>query len=253
MFLDLLAKDRQSGVQGQEQLKFRNVYERLMRRIFAMESIRVVASTLSTSTQEDLRLAFKPDVVICDESGQCLEGDHIIALTKNAETVRAVILLGDPDQLPPTVTSEGQQNEGAQYLKRSLMARLRDCGYPSTLLNVNYRNHTQILALYNRLIYQDRLIADSITSQSERVGDTWDEFTRKRHHFRGQGFAGVRRLFISVIGDAKKEEHGTSFENQSQAMVIRHLFAELYSFRTTVGQSIRAEDVMIISPYKAQR
>ncbi|GLI81917.1 hypothetical protein PoHVEF18_010312 [Penicillium ochrochloron] len=253
IFLELLEKDRKSGVQGQEQIQFRSAYEHLMRQIFALKSIRVVASTLSTSAQEDLRLAFKPDVVVCDESGQCLEGDHMIPFTKNAETVRAVILLGDPDQLPPTVTSEGQQNEGAQYLKRSLMARLCECGYPSTLLNINYRNHPQILALFNRQIYKGKLAASSITSQPERVGDTWDEFTRKRHHFYGQDLAGIRRLFISVIGYAKKEEHGTSFENLSQAVVIRDLLAELYSFKSAAGEKISAEDVMVISPYKAQR
>lgn len=38
-----------------------------------------------------------------------------------------------------------------------------------------------------------------------------------------------------------------------QARVIRDVLAELYSFSTAKGESIRAEDVMIISPYKAQR
>lgn len=85
------------------------------------------------------------------------------------------------------------------------------------------------------------------------MGDTWDEFTSKRHHFHGQLLAGVRRLFISVIGTDTREEHGTSFQNVSQAVVIRDVLAELYSFSTAGGQSIRAEDVMIISPYKSQR
>ncbi|OOQ87567.1 hypothetical protein PEBR_15610 [Penicillium brasilianum] len=102
-------------------------------------------------------------------------------------------------------------------------------------------------------IYKGKLRPGPSNSEPERVGDTWDEFTSKRHHFHGQFLAGVRRLFISVIGNATREEHGTSFENVSQAVVIRDLLAELYSFTTAGGQSIRAEDVMIISPYKAQR
>lgn len=235
IFLSLLEKDRVSGVQGQEEIQFREAYDRLMQRVFSMGNIRVVATTLSNSAQEALRLTFHPDVVICDESGQCLEGDHMIPLTKNADYVRAVILLGDPDQLPPTVTSEGQLNEGAQYLKRSLMARLLECCYPSTLLNVNYRNHPQILELFNRTIYKGKLRPGPSNSEPERVGDTWDEFTRKRHHFHGQLLAGVRRLFFSVIGTATREEHGTSFENVSQAVVIRDVLAELYSFTTAGG------------------
>lgn len=72
-------------------------------------------------------------------------------------------------------------------------------------------------------------------------------------HFHGQGLADIRRLSISVIGAAKKKDHGTSFESQPKAVVIRDLLAELYSFRTAAGQSTSAENVMIISPYKAQR
>jgi hypothetical protein len=54
IFLELLEKDRKSGVQGQEQIKFRSAYEHLMRQVFAMKSIRVVASTLSTSANSHL-------------------------------------------------------------------------------------------------------------------------------------------------------------------------------------------------------
>ncbi|CEJ54735.1 hypothetical protein PMG11_01030 [Penicillium brasilianum] len=135
----------------------------------------------------------------------------------------------------------------------SLMARLLECGYPSTLLSVNYRNHPQILELFNSTIYKGTLRPGPSNSEPERVRDTWDDFTSKRHHFHGQFLAGVRRLFISVIGNATREEHGTSFENVLQAAVIQDLLAELYSFTTAGDQSIRAGDVMIISPYKVQR
>ena len=54
---------------------------------------------------------FKPDIVICDESGQCLEEDHMIPLAKNAKIVRAIILLRKPDQVPLTITLEGERNK----------------------------------------------------------------------------------------------------------------------------------------------
>jgi superfamily I DNA and/or RNA helicase len=102
------------------------------------------------------------------------------------------------------------------------------------LLSVNYRNHPQIIELFNRNIYKGKLRPGPSNSEPERVGDTWDEFTSKRHHFHGQVLAGVRRLFVSVIGTATREKQGTSFENVSQAVVIRDVLAELYSF-TTAG------------------
>ncbi|PLB33699.1 uncharacterized protein BDW47DRAFT_113472 [Aspergillus candidus] len=67
--------------------------------------------------------------------------------------MRGVVLIGDPQQLPPTVILENGTNEGAQCLKRSLMARLYAAGYPCTMLNRNYRNHSQILEYFNRAVY----------------------------------------------------------------------------------------------------
>jgi superfamily I DNA and/or RNA helicase len=81
--------------------------------------------------------AFDPDFLVCDESGQCLEGDHMIAMTM--PSIKAVILIGDQEQLPPTVVTEHSNNEGAEYLKRSLMERLCSAGYPTTMLSINYR------------------------------------------------------------------------------------------------------------------
>jgi superfamily I DNA and/or RNA helicase len=49
-------------------------------------------------------------------------------------------LFGDPRQLPPTVMSDGV-NEGAEFLKRSLLSRLMEADYPQVSLNINYRNH----------------------------------------------------------------------------------------------------------------
>jgi superfamily I DNA and/or RNA helicase len=85
---------------------------------------KIVASTLSKTAQEVLQVpgAFDPDFLVCDESGQCLEGDHMIAMTM--PSIKAVILIGDQEQLPPTVVTEHSNNEGAEYLKRSLMEGL---------------------------------------------------------------------------------------------------------------------------------
>ncbi|KAN0081087.1 hypothetical protein V8E54_004291 [Elaphomyces granulatus] len=39
-------------------------------------------------------------------------------------SIKAVILIGDQEQLPPTVVTEHSNNEGAEYPKRSLMEHL---------------------------------------------------------------------------------------------------------------------------------
>jgi hypothetical protein len=45
---------------------------------YLQTEVRILASTLSNSAHEPLSLqSFEPDFVVCDESGQCLEGEHI--------------------------------------------------------------------------------------------------------------------------------------------------------------------------------
>lgn len=54
-----------------------------------------------------------------------------------------MVSVSDPEQLPPTVLSKGE-NEGASYQGKYLMSRLSDV-YPLTMLEINYRCHPQIL------------------------------------------------------------------------------------------------------------
>lgn len=71
-------------------------------------------------------------------------------------SIKAVILIGDQEQLPPTVVTE---DEGAKYLNKSLMERLYSAGYPISMLTINYWNHPDILDLFNKNVYAGRLTA----------------------------------------------------------------------------------------------
>ncbi|GKZ34345.1 hypothetical protein AbraIFM66950_004575 [Aspergillus brasiliensis] len=248
--LERLATDKQRRLSREERKGLKGDFEWCVMKV--LEKANIVATTLSNASSDILRgSSFKPDFVICDEAGQCQEGEVTIALT--IPTVRAVVLIGDPKQLPPTVLSEYATNEGALYLKRSLMERLYDAGYPCTMLMTNYRNHSQILDLLNSKIYCNKLRLGPSNDSEQRVGKVWDTFTRSRHFFRGLGVVGVRRLFISVTGIARRVNGSRSWSNQSQGLVAVQLLKHLYGFRTNNGQSIGPEDVMIISPYMDQR
>ncbi|KAF7160020.1 hypothetical protein CNMCM5623_005566 [Aspergillus felis] len=249
-FLDMVRRDKECHLSKDQWKKLRNSYENCALSVLA--NCKVVATTLSNASHELLReSSFKPDFVISDEAGQCLEGDHCIALTM--PTVKAVVLIGDPDQLPPTVISENSCNEGAKYLKRSLMTRLQQAGYPCTMLITNYRNHSAILDLFNRKVYRGELQVGPSNDAPERVGNAWDAFTRSRHYFRGFGVTGLRRLFISTIGYADRHENSLSSYNAAQVRALRQLLSQLYRFETAQGERIEPKDVMIISPYRDQR
>ncbi|KAF7125947.1 hypothetical protein CNMCM5793_002306 [Aspergillus hiratsukae] len=236
-FLDMVRKDKECHLSKDQSKKLRDSYESCALSVLA--NCNVVATTLSNASHQLLRDSdFNPDFVISDEAGQCLEGEHCIALTMSS--VKAVVLIGDPDQVPPTVISENYCNEGAKYLKRSLMARLHKAGYPCTILNTNYRNHSAILDFWNQNVYGGALQVGRSNDAPDRVGNAWDAFTSSRHYFRGYGVAGLCQQRLSSY-------------NRPQVEVLRHLLSHLYQFETPQGDKIEPKDVMIISPYRDQR
>ncbi|KAJ9220017.1 hypothetical protein DTO207G8_5296 [Paecilomyces variotii] len=171
-FLNLLQADRDQGLSRLQTKELKNCLEQLLRE--ELQRAKIVATTLNNASQDILQIpgVFEPQVLVCDESGQCLEGDYMIAMTM--PLIKVVILLGDLKQLPPTVISENLNNENAFFLKRSLMDRLYTAG--------------------------GKLNVASGNAAVERVGNTWDEFTGSRHYFYKQGLEGHRRVFISVNG-----------------------------------------------------
>lgn len=54
-------------------------------------------------------------------------------------SIRVVILLGDPEWLPPIFISHNRADGSAGFLKRSLMERLYKAGYRITDLEFRYR------------------------------------------------------------------------------------------------------------------
>lgn len=109
--------------------------------------MKFLATTPSNAASASFQ-TFKPDFVVCDESGQCVEGDHMIAMTK--ETVKAVVLIGDQKQSPPTLISENEESPESNYIKRSLME------------NHTTIPHLDLSYIYLRYPYTDAIFTPSI-------------------------------------------------------------------------------------------
>ncbi|KAL3485709.1 P-loop containing nucleoside triphosphate hydrolase protein [Aspergillus germanicus] len=247
--LTLVGRDerRPLGQKGRKALKSK--YDSIVRRL--VDNALIVSTTLMNSGNEDFAW-LKYQVLICDESGQCTEGDSLIALKHSH--LRAVVLVGDPQQLPPTVISATARNECALYLKRSLMERLQGAGYPHTMLTRNYRNHPHIAEFPNRKVYSGLLRGFETNGVNSRVGHVWDSFTRTLHFFRGSGIEDLRRLFISVNTCATKATNSCSWSNLGQVVAAAALLSALFDFTAPdTGAKILPDDIMIISPYKDQR
>ncbi|KAJ5618733.1 hypothetical protein N7528_006844 [Penicillium herquei] len=110
-----------NGPKRSETLMLKMSAERIMATVLERATKNIAEVTLRSTAQELLFLTFRPDAVICDESGWCFEGEQVIAMSFSSG--KAVFLMGDPDQFPPTVISTDQTNELSQYLQRPLIPR----------------------------------------------------------------------------------------------------------------------------------
>ncbi|KAL7668151.1 hypothetical protein ACOME3_008866 [Neoechinorhynchus agilis] len=97
------------------------------------------------------------DCVIVDEAGQSIETECFIPLRLN---VKKMILVGDPEQLPPTVLSMKAQRAG---LGNSFMSRLSVVFAKHGIirrLNQQYRMHPEICRFPSSLIYGSNVFTD---------------------------------------------------------------------------------------------
>ncbi|CAM9188007.1 unnamed protein product [Ectocarpus fasciculatus] len=91
------------------------------------------------------------DAVVMDEAAQAVEPSSMIPLKYNP---RAVIMVGDPAQLPATIFSKKAQR--ANYAQ-SLFLRLQRGGHPKTMLDTQYRMHPDIASFASTRFYSGLL------------------------------------------------------------------------------------------------
>eukprot|EP00612_Vaucheria_litorea_P001253 CAMPEP_0171453154 /NCGR_PEP_ID=MMETSP0945-20130129/976_1 /TAXON_ID=109269 /ORGANISM="Vaucheria litorea, Strain CCMP2940" /LENGTH=681 /DNA_ID=CAMNT_0011977965 /DNA_START=173 /DNA_END=2218 /DNA_ORIENTATION=- len=91
--------------------------------------------------------------VLIDEATQATEPSCLIPLLNGCEQL---ILVGDQNQLPPTVLSESTSNKG---LSVSLFTRLIYAGIKPFLLTRQYRMHPKIAEFPNNQFYSGKLVS----------------------------------------------------------------------------------------------
>ena len=95
------------------------------------------------------------DVVILDECSQIIEPLSLLPVVRSG--ARHLVAVGDPKQLPPVVASPAASRRGGPTIFRPLFTRLLDLGYPSELLDTQYRCHPRLSGLANSLFYSGAL------------------------------------------------------------------------------------------------
>ncbi|XP_016128243.1 probable helicase senataxin isoform X1 [Sinocyclocheilus grahami] len=231
-----------------------------------LQNAHVICCTLSTSGSIVLENAFRRlghepfSCVIIDEASQAKETETLIPMLYRSA---AVILVGDPNQLPPTVVSQKAKEFGYD---QSLMARLCKSLYqsnprlsPILLLSVQYRMHPDICEFPSKYIYNSAL-KDDWQGQCRQYDQEQTPITeselRLLRSLRGPCLCETAQKRCSLswpfkpykvfdVTDGIEKKERDSFSNHKEVKLVLLLLKLLGE-----KQSVR---VGVITPYNAQK
>lgn len=220
------AKDNEGAQSRQAELSRRRAQQEII------DGAHVICATLSGSGHEmfqNLNVEF--ETVVIDEAAQCVELSALIPLKYGCAKC---ILVGDPQQLPPTVFSR----EAARFkYEQSLFVRMQDNHAGDVhLLDTQYRMHPDISLFPSQTFYDSRLL------------DGGDMATLRSRPWHASELLGPFRFF-DVEGQHQSAPKGHSLVNYAEIRIAMQLYTRLvtdfpdYDFKNKVG---------IITPYKSQ-
>lgn len=165
--------------------------------------------------------------VVVDECTQAVETASLVALARGATQA---VLIGDHEQLPPTIFTEAATSMG---YKISLFERLvMRKAMPLVELLDQRRMHSTLSAFPNHYIYKDRLRNAVSDNDRPPVEELW--WSRD-----------FRCIFVD-IGSPEDTSRGSK-SNPIEAQAL------LRTFHTVVEQGMNPRDIGILTPYSAQK
>src|SRR5579862_4957340 len=193
----------------------------------------VICATLSGSGHEQLaKMKVNFETVIIDEAAQSIELAALIPLKYGCQRC---ILVGDPNQLPPTVLSQAAAK--FQY-EESLFVRMQK-NYPKSvyLLSIQYRMNPEISRFPSLKFYDGKLIdGPDMASATSRE---WHQSTL----FRPYSFFNVHG------GSQERGSRGVSLMNKAEVQVALNIYDRL---RRDFSHIDFAGKIGIVTPYKEQ-
>ena len=233
---DVVQKRRELGkkldeIREKRSVSYRNrEIERRNIQFKILNDAEVVCSTLSGSAHDVLAsMSLTFDTVVIDEAAQCTELSAIIPLRYGCTKC---VMVGDPNQLPPTVLS---QKAASYKYEQSLFVRIQNNHKDSVyLLNVQYRMHPEISMFPSKEFYHSRLLDGP--NMAENNSKPWNSLY------------GPYRFF-DVKGAEEQNEATKSVFNYTEASLALELVEDLFEKFSEINW---AGLVGIISPYKEQ-
>ena len=119
-----------------------------------------VVGVTCLATSFEMMSDFHANLVILDECSQMTEPTSMLPIVRFG--AERLLLVGDPLQLPPTITT--QCNKGASGLDFTFFERMAKTDVIPILLGIQYRCHPLIGSLSNELFYKGLLTHGPQTS-----------------------------------------------------------------------------------------
>ena len=236
---ELNAQKNQIGAQLDEQKEKRNAMIRDVdvnrRHIIAaiLDDADVICCTLSGAGHDQLsKMKVNFETVIIDEAAQSIELAALIPLKYGCQRC---ILVGDPNQLPPTVLS---QAAAKFHYEESLFVRMQR-NYPKSihLLSIQYRMHPEISFFPSKKFYDGKLVN----------GPNMANVTTREWH---QSPLFRPYCFFNVVGGAQERgKHGVSLLNRAEVGIAMSIYAAL---RRQFDHIDFDGKIGIVTPYKEQ-
>lgn len=172
------------------------------------------------------------DLLVIDEASQMRPEDSLGALLR----VQQAVIVGDPEQLPPSDFFMAAEHEDAQEAEdspeESILELGRRCWHPMRMLEVHYRSkHQSLIAYSNQEFYQERLLV----YPSPVLDDP--DFGVTCHRVDGNYEAGQGRNMgeaVAIVAEAARlmklrldRSIGIVAVNQAQSDLIEKLINEL--------------------------
>ncbi|KAJ1655724.1 DEAD-box type RNA helicase [Dispira simplex] len=193
----------------------------------------ILCCTLSGSGHELLNgIGCQFDMVVIDEAAQAVEISCLIPLRYQC---RRCILVGDPNQLPPTVLSV----EAAKYrYDQSLFVRLQKANPKAVnLLSIQYRMHPEISVFPSRLFYDGQLQDGPGMAEKQRA--PWHDIRDSFPPF----------LFLDVHQGRERLGRSKSVYNMEEVDLIIQFIQNLCKSCEKINFYQR---IGIITPYRQQ-
>ncbi|CAK7894491.1 helicase Sen1p [[Candida] anglica] len=192
----------------------------------------IICSTLSGSAHDFIAsLSIKFDQVIIDEACQCVELSAIIPLRYGC---KKCIMVGDPNQLPPTVLSKAASNLNYE---ESLFVRMQRRNPNSVyLLDVQYRMHPEISVFPSAEFYNSRLL-DGPGMEEKNTRPWHDIYPLSPYRF------------FDVAGKHQQNAQSRSLFNYAEAQIVLEMVEILMQ---KLPQNSFSGRIGVISPYKEQ-